>query len=449
MSPLFDLVVPTVGRDSLATLLDRLAQELVGRAELGRIVCVDDRRAGAPELGVARSLLPVLVARGGGRGPAAARNTGLRHTSAEWVVFVDDDVVPCAGWGDALLDDLVHADEDVAGVQGRIVVPVPDRPTDWERNVAGLEHAWWATADMAYRRRVLLGVRGFDERFPRAYREDADLALRVLDRGYALRVGTRTVEHPVRPAPWWISIAKQAGNEDDALMRRLHGPSWRERAHAPSGELPRHVATTMTGATAATAQFLGLRAIARVAGIAWLAATARFAARRIAPGPRDAREISTMLATSVAIPPAATRAWLRGRRRAATAAPLASEGRPVEAVVLDRDGTIIVDVPYNGDPARVEAVPGAPDALARLRERGLPVAIATNQSGVARGVITRAEVADVNARVLDLLGPFDAVLVCPHGEDDGCSCRKPAPGLVLAAAQAVGADPTRCVVIGD
>lgn len=121
----------------------------------------------------------------------------------------------------------------------------------------------------------------------------------------------------------------------------------------------------------------------------------------------------------------------------------------VQAVLVDRDGTLVVDVPYNGDPALVEPVPGAAPALERLRAAGLPVAVISNQSGVARGLLSSADVDAVNRRVSDLLGPFAGFWVCPHGPGDGCGCRKPAPGLVLAAAAALGVAPTACAVIGD
>jgi histidinol phosphatase-like enzyme len=77
------------------------------------------------------------------------------------------------------------------------------------------------------------------------------------------------------------------------------------------------------------------------------------------------------------------------------------------------------------------------------------MAVVSNQSGVARGFLTSEQVAAVNARVDELLGPFDAVVVCEHGPDDGCACRKPQPGLVLEAARRLGVDPTQCVLIGD
>ena len=122
---------------------------------------------------------------------------------------------------------------------------------------------------------------------------------------------------------------------------------------------------------------------------------------------------------------------------------------PPAAVLLDRDGTLVDDVPYNADPARVVPVPGAARALARLRGAGVSLALVSNQSGVARGLMTLADVQAVNRRVEELLGPLGPWLVCPHGPDDGCDCRKPAPGMVLAAAAALGVDPADCVLIGD
>jgi D-glycero-D-manno-heptose 1,7-bisphosphate phosphatase len=118
-------------------------------------------------------------------------------------------------------------------------------------------------------------------------------------------------------------------------------------------------------------------------------------------------------------------------------------------VLFDRDGTLIRDVPYNGDPDRVEPMPTVPRALALLRERGIAVGVITNQSGVARGLLTEHDVAAVNARVDDLLGPMEVWAVCPHGADEGCGCRKPAPGLVLTALGALGLRPEDAVVVGD
>ena len=120
-----------------------------------------------------------------------------------------------------------------------------------------------------------------------------------------------------------------------------------------------------------------------------------------------------------------------------------------DAVLFDRDGTLIVDVPYNGDPEQVVPMPGARAALDRLRAAGLRLGVVTNQSGLARGHFTAAQLAAVNRRVEALLGPFDTWQICPHDDTAGCRCRKPAPGLVTAAAADLGVAAHRCVVVGD
>jgi histidinol-phosphate phosphatase family protein len=444
-APAYSVVIPTVGRPSLRVLLDAL------RAGTGPapavVVVVDDRATPDRPLDLpAWDLLQVVP--GPARGPAAARNVGWRATASPWVAFLDDDVRPGPDWARDLAADLAGLAPSVAGSQGRVRVPLPAgrRPTDWERVTAGLANARWATADMAFRRTALVRAGGFDERFRRAYREDADLALRLQAFGWSLVQGARVVDHPVRPASRWVSVRTQAGNADDALMRRLHGSDWRRRAGAPRGRFPRHAATTLAAVTALAGVLARRPVVARLGAAAWLAGTVEFAAARILPGPRTPGEVLTMAATSVAIPPAAVAHRLRGELTARLAGPLSTPGA---AVLFDRDGTLVHDVPYNGDPALVDPVPGALAALTRLRAIGVPVGVVTNQSGIGRGTLSRDQVDRVNDRVEELLGPFDTWQLCPHAPVDGCGCRKPAPGLVLAAAAALGVPTARCVVIGD
>jgi histidinol-phosphate phosphatase family protein len=446
-----DLVVPTIGRPSLVVLLQALAAGDGPSPE--HLFVVDDRRASSTPL--LSDEVPAPLARrvrvllGRAAGPAAARNVGWRASRAGWIAFVDDDVVPDPDWLARLADDLAAAPADVGAVQGRLRVPQPSHraPTDWERNVRGLETARWATADMAYRRAALQAVGGFDERFPRAYREDADLALRVRAAGWRLMQGHRTVAHPVRSADRWVSVRLQAGNADDALMRARHGRDWRRRAGVGRGRRAGHLVITAAAATACLA-LLGRRPrLAALTALAWVGGTAELAWRRIAPGPRTREEIVTMLLTSAAIPPVAVYHWLRGWLRVA-ASGVAPRGVP-RAVLLDRDGTLIVDVPYNADPERVVAVPGARAALDRLRAAGVALAVVSNQSGIACGFVTAEQVAAVNRRVEELLGPLGPWLVCAHAPDDGCACRKPAPGMIARAAACLGVRPDECVVIGD
>ncbi|EFL13272.1 HAD-IIIA family hydrolase [Streptomyces sp. C] len=167
-------------------------------------------------------------------------------------------------------------------------------------------------------------------------------------------------------------------------------------------------------------------------------------------GTSSGTSAGTSSGTSAGGAPAAAVPWLWDRPAApGTPHRPGPAGRLPEAVLFDRDGTLVADVPYNGDPARVSPLPTALAAVTALRELGIPVGVVSNQSGVARGLLTREDVLAVRRRVDELFGPFDVWAVCPHGPADRCGCRKPAPGLILAACQRLGAAPERTVVVGD
>lgn len=448
MTAAYVVVIPTIGRPSLGTLL--IALDAAAGPRPAAVIVVDDRRVRDRPLALPATDLPITLLRSGGRGPAAARNVGWRSSAADWICFLDDDVVPGPNWCEQLAYDLSRANESVVGSQGTIGVPAPTqngkprRPTDDERRTLGLATAQWITADMAYRRSALVSCGGFDERFPRAYREDADIALRLTRAGGRISQGKRQTEHPVpagRPSVW-TSVRAQRGNRDDALMRRKHGRRWRTAIGGGRGRLPVHSLTTGAALMSAAAAGARLRRVGKGAALCWLAMTVEFALRRIAAGPRTAREVAAMALSSALIPPVAVSQRVWGTllfRNAAADPPL--------AVLLDRDDTLIKDGPYLSDPARVTPMPTARRALGRLRKHRLLLAVVTNQSGVAKGLISPEQLDAVNLRVDELLGPFDCWQICVH--DGGCACRKPAPGMVIAAADALGVHTRHCVMIGD
>lgn len=122
-------------------------------------------------------------------------------------------------------------------------------------------------------------------------------------------------------------------------------------------------------------------------------------------------------------------------------------------VVLDRDGTIIVERNYLTDPSQVELLPGSAAGLKQMRDLGLGLIVITNQSAIGRGFIDRTRLEQIHERMGELLKregiQLDGLYFCPHLPGDNCLCRKPATGLLSLAAIELGFEPRSCFVIGD
>jgi len=121
---------------------------------------------------------------------------------------------------------------------------------------------------------------------------------------------------------------------------------------------------------------------------------------------------------------------------------------------VDRDGVLVENRDsYIREPADVRRIRGTGPALRAIQERGIPIVIVSNQSAAGRRLISLAETVEIHRHVLRLLaadGIYPACsLICPHHPDDGCRCRKPAPGMPLAAAAAHGLDLPRSCLVGD
>jgi D-glycero-D-manno-heptose 1,7-bisphosphate phosphatase len=133
---------------------------------------------------------------------------------------------------------------------------------------------------------------------------------------------------------------------------------------------------------------------------------------------------------------------------------------PRTGVFLDRDDTIIRDVPYLSDPEQIELLPEVPEAIRFLNENTILAIIITNQSGIARGFLDEGILSTINERIVGLLAAkgasIDAIYYCPHHPEGvlapysrTCECRKPAPGMLLKAAHDYDLDLTNCYMIGD
>jgi D-glycero-D-manno-heptose 1,7-bisphosphate phosphatase len=130
-----------------------------------------------------------------------------------------------------------------------------------------------------------------------------------------------------------------------------------------------------------------------------------------------------------------------------------SDGRLKPAVFLDRDGTICEEVGYLNHPSRFHMFPFAPASIRRLNDRGLPVFVITNQSGVARGYYPESLVHHVHDLMSIQLGDIgasvDGIYYCPHTSADACVCRKPSPGMLHRASVEHEVDLKRSFVVGD
>lgn len=241
----------------------------------------------------------------GSQGPAAARNRGWEVARYEAIAFTDDDTVPEAEW----LTEGIRALEGALAVAGRVIVPLPTNPTDYEKNEAGLQRTEFVTANCFVRRSVLRQLDGFDERFTAAWREDSDLHFRILSlpRSPSLqnivRCESARVRHPIRPARWGISVFQQKKSMFNALLFAKHPTLFQQRIEAgpPLG----YYLASLSCCVAVIGLYLGESGIAGIAGGLWLGSTGKFCWRRLKGTSRRLSHLAEMALTSIAIPPIA------------------------------------------------------------------------------------------------------------------------------------------------
>jgi GT2 family glycosyltransferase len=269
--PAVSVVVPTCGRpDLLARCLEALERQTLPASEF-EVIVVDDSRTRD--------------------GPATARNRGWRQARGEIVAFTDDDCIPAQDWLKNGLQKMQHHD----AVCGRIVMPIPARPTDYERDAQGLERAEFVTANCFVRNAVLERLGGFDESFRLAWREDSDLHFRLLGAGARLaRAPDAIVVHPVRPGPWAVSLRQQRKVMFDALLYKKHPRLYRERIRARARWDYYAIVASL---------FLGLAHPGFL--LAWGVLTLRFLFQRLRGAHHGPGHVLEMLITSIAIPPLA------------------------------------------------------------------------------------------------------------------------------------------------
>jgi len=306
---LISIVVPTCGRPQLLSrCLAALILQHFDSSRFEIIVVDDERNPKTCEVtnnwanhtacnGPAITYIPSQ----GRHGLAAARNLGWKAARGGIIAFTEDDAVARSDWLQRGLDAF-HG--DVQAARGRIVMPLKRKPTDYELDAKSLEHAEFTVANCFCRKSTLEKLGGFDERFRRAWREDADLYFRLL--GIKARVAyvpSAVIVHPIRPAVWGVSLAQQRKVLFDALLFRKHPELYRKKIRAEP--LWDYYLTVL----ALLAFLFGLVAdismIATVAGSIWIALTLRLSMMRLRHTVKTPAHIGEMLVTSALIPPLA------------------------------------------------------------------------------------------------------------------------------------------------
>jgi glycosyltransferase involved in cell wall biosynthesis len=305
-TPHVSVVVPTYRRPAMLTAcLDALCHQQypVDRYEI--VICDDgpddatracvQRIADAQAArGLAVRYVPVIHT----QGPAGARNAGWRLARAPLIAFTDDDTVPDPHWLSAGVAALAQG---AAAAAGKIVVPLPPQPTDYEADASGLERAEFATANAFVVRGFLTKTGGFDERFTSAWREDSDMQFTLIRAGAEIvRAPEAVVVHPVRPARWGISIAQQRKSQFDALLYRKHPELFRTKIRARPPLL--YYAILFATCAALIGALCGNARVALGGAALWFVLTAYFCALRLRGRDRSGRHIAEMAWTSMSIP---------------------------------------------------------------------------------------------------------------------------------------------------
>jgi cellulose synthase/poly-beta-1,6-N-acetylglucosamine synthase-like glycosyltransferase len=301
------VVVPTCGRPELLNrCIEALCRQTLAPARY-EIIIVDDRphRQTADIVTQWRdsSAAPSLryLPNHGQHGPAAARNLGWRSAQSSIIAFTDDDTVPAPQW---LENALAALTPDAGAACGRIEMPLLGTPTDYERDAKQLETAEFVTANCLCRKSVLQELGGFDERFRLAWREDSDLYFRLLEMGVTVVHAPRAlVVHPVRPAPWGVSISQQKKILFDALLYKKHPRLYRQRIRGRArwdyyGIVAMLIATPLGLAA-------GYAPLALGAAAGWLFMTGRFCIKRLRGTSKSFSHVGEMIVTSALIPPCA------------------------------------------------------------------------------------------------------------------------------------------------
>ena len=235
------------------------------------------------------------------KGPAAARNAGWKIAKGKLILFTDDDCIPATDWIKNYYNAFEFYNETIIAFTGKINVPISVTPTDFELNTLHLETADFVTANCACSKTALEKVNGFDEEFTMAWREDSDLEFKLIEQGiHIIKIDEAEVTHPVRKAPWGISLQEQKKSMFNALLFKKHPKLY--KAKIKQGVLWNYYFMIIFLLVCVMALFYQMKPVALGCFTCWIILLGMFTSKRLANASRSFKHVTEMIATSVLIP---------------------------------------------------------------------------------------------------------------------------------------------------
>jgi hypothetical protein len=226
---------------------------------------------------------------------------GWQIAEGRLVIFTDDDCIPSPGFVQAYLDEFSREICKTVAFTGKVLVPVPEKPSDYERNIAQLEKASFITANCAISIDALELTGGFDEDFTMAWREDSAMEFCLMKKGVPIRyIAEAMVTHPVRPSGWGVSLRAEKKNMFNALLYRKYADLYDQKIRERPPVLYYAILVAAIGTLAAgyLPPVVGYASL-----LLWAGLTLLFVKKRLEGTSREPGHVLEMVLTSIAIPP--------------------------------------------------------------------------------------------------------------------------------------------------
>lgn len=235
------------------------------------------------------------------KGPAAARNLGWKHAKGELVAFTDDDCIPSSQWLYDFRQSYLLNKKALISFTGKVVVPISEPPTDYEKNIAHLETADFITANCACTKQALEITQGFDEEFRAAWREDSALEFAMMEHNIPIvKLNKAVVTHPVRAVQWGVSMQEQKKSMFNALLFKKYPELYKRKIS--SSPVWNYYFMILLSFAAIFFFLIDVPVPGFTAAVVWLILLIKFISKRLKNARLTSSHISEMVVTSMVIP---------------------------------------------------------------------------------------------------------------------------------------------------